>query len=32
MKVTIYFHCGGLQLYPQQKPIFPRNPKPRREE
>ncbi len=24
-KIAIYFHCGGLKLYPKQKPDFPRN-------
>ena len=24
MKIAIYFHCGGLKLYPKIKPDFPR--------
>jgi len=24
---AIYFHCGGLKLYPRQRLGFPRNPR-----
>jgi len=23
MKIAIYFHCGGLELYPKEVPDFP---------
>jgi hypothetical protein len=32
MKIATYFHCGGLKLYPKQRPGFPKDSKRKRGE